>query len=757
MCLAAMDIDLPLNALIPSEKWLNLKLGTSEVQTRLNIAGMSDLSQLQMAIKDSFSKSLSDVDYPFIQLFDEQGNSIHTLDLFRNLPGNYFEEKGPSLLIRVAASSNRIISDLCVAPLPVKRSKSDEIFFSSQNINLNKPADCAKYVVYLFEKKVDVTRLPNGAAFKDNCLEYRLDCRYTSYIPDNADNVKLLIAVSGAGKTRTMLEILYKNFGYYFTSDSSQGDFGSKDMRRCHTLCDIYKDRAEHFIQLLYFVRVVICNHLKNLGFSEPSQLLLAQLHPIAFFGEDVFLSIFNLLFMDPDFSPHLHFLTDVHVSSLTVIDEIQKTVKSEEVHRLDGSSNDRPFFSPLVRFSKELICCTTFLLTGTGINFELFKNLMESSTMKLDQKRSYQIDSPFAPLSKSEVVKYAKNFLEGHRVDQMDMILETISNFTLCHGRPRFIAYILERYIKERDIELVIGGFVENISNVNSQLFPLRFFKDDFNTNKNPLTRIIAVDTLERLITDGLLDFIISGRLHLNLSNNEAAAAILYGFGFAQVDHGTITGVTINEVAIVECLRPFIPFANLVQTLSHRIATCQKPQMVGYLFEYLVAFALVSNYATIKDRDAIQISQNNIQSYLRYSESNEVYFPDHHCGPDIIYKCSLRKTVYIVQIKFVKEISKQEFVNATATTDPELFYLNRKTQSVLKGYEMRKLGVKENLDALFNNGYTLKRMLVIHTSGIRNFNTEGIELVTEQTCPEFFSNIGNGIWGFLNSVRNNL
>jgi hypothetical protein len=37
------------------------------------------------------------------------------------------------------------------------------------------------------------------------------------YNPDEIDNIKLLLAVSGAGKTRMLFELLYSNFGYYFT------------------------------------------------------------------------------------------------------------------------------------------------------------------------------------------------------------------------------------------------------------------------------------------------------------------------------------------------------------------------------------------------------------------------------------------------------------------------------------------------------------------------------------------------------------
>jgi hypothetical protein len=103
MCLAAMDIDRPLNVLISSEKWLNLKLESSGVKTRINTASMSDLSQLQSAVKERFHKSLADIDLPLVQLFDEKNRLIDDLD---DIPLNYHEKNGPSLLIRIASTGN---------------------------------------------------------------------------------------------------------------------------------------------------------------------------------------------------------------------------------------------------------------------------------------------------------------------------------------------------------------------------------------------------------------------------------------------------------------------------------------------------------------------------------------------------------------------------------------------------------------------------------------------------------------------------
>ena len=77
---------------------------------------------------------------------------------------------------------------------------------------------------------------------------------------------------------------------------------------------------------------------------------------------------------------------------------------------------------------------------------------------------------------------------------------------------------------------------------------------------------------------------------------------------------------------------------------------------------------------------DKIKSSQKFIHSYLGSANQMKVCFPDHMCGQDIIYKFLNTKTVYIVQVKFVKSITKQETANASDTTD-ELFYCKRKLE----------------------------------------------------------------------------
>ena len=628
----------------------------------------------------------------------------------------------------------------------------DEEFIQTNNLNLRKPGDALKYLIYLLEKVVDVPTLPNNASFNDNCLEYRLDRRTTTYILDNVDNVKLVLAVSGAGKTRMLLELLYSIFGYYFTSKSSQGKaFASADLYECQIYCDNHPDDVKLAIHLLYFVRAAVCNYLIEKGFKKSWQILLAQLHPVAFFGVDIFEYLFKALLKEPTFNA----TKIVNPFPFVAIDEIQSCVESSAVHLLPGSTNRRPFFSPLVHYSKMMGIFPHFLLSGTGINFEFVRESMESSVMKDNQLTRYEVVSEFPTLSRKDIENYATQFLQEHQVSEVNYIVSRISALELCHGRPRFVAFILDRYMKSKDIDLSIREFVSEITNVDGQIFPLRFFKRDLDNNTRSLDRHISRDTLGRVILDGLLEVILNGSLRLKVTEDDGAAAIRYGLGFGDVRSGIIKEIEIKEQAVVQCLRYFIPFADIVKSFALKMADCQKPQMVGYLLEYLVSFALVANHSEESVANRIKAWQDSPDLYFKYGDSTQVCFPDHMCGPDIIYKCTTTKTVYIVQVKFLKGISKQEAVNACDTTDPERFYCKRKGDGgELKGFEQRRSQLRESLTHLQRDGYSLQQMLFIHTGRNQTPIKVGALVVTKSSNPDFFIKIGSGVWEFLDSVR---
>ncbi|KAJ3307930.1 hypothetical protein HDV04_002296 [Boothiomyces sp. JEL0838] len=361
-----------------------------------------------------------------------------------------------------------------------------------------------------------------------------------------------------------------------------------------------------------------------------------------------------------------------------------------------------------------------------------------------------------FEPLSEEQIVSYAAQFLQEHQVQDVSNVVSRISSFKLCHGRPRFVAFILDEYMQFKDIEYAINKFAMSLSDVEDDYFPLKFFKRDLDNNKNPLLRVVGDSTLGKIICDALVNAIWLGSVTLSLPNDQSTLPILYGLGYGLVLNNILRTVEISELAVIECLRYFVPFASMIKGFAEKIRTSMEPQTVGYLMEYLVAFALVSQYADVDTSARIKASRKPIFEYLVENASNEVCFPDHMCGPDVVYKCSNTSTVYIVQVKFVESLSKQESVNAFHTTDPDNFYCNRKTGTVLKGYERSKDLLSKALVYLQKNNYKLQRMLIIHSEIAHRYTCPNVVVVTNFTDQNFFSSIGADVWKFLDMVRNN-
>ena len=107
----------------------------------------------------------------------------------------------------------------------------------------------------------------------------------------------VVLGTSGSGKTRTLVELLCKKYGFYFTGLTKENP-GSCDLsmminhllprlRDSLTQNDIY---AIRFCKCLLFARIYILNYLlKNYGKISPYNWALLQLCPIHFFGSDIF------------------------------------------------------------------------------------------------------------------------------------------------------------------------------------------------------------------------------------------------------------------------------------------------------------------------------------------------------------------------------------------------------------------------------------------------------------------------------------
>jgi len=149
------------------------------------------------------------------------------------------------------------LSQLARQPVPQQPQvlTADDKFLAENKLSLGRYKDVIQFLRYKMLKIAPYnSECPYHAEFSNKCLEYRLDQRLTQYNPDNTDDIKVLLAVSGAGKTRLLLELLYSRYGYYFVSKKGQADFGSDDLMLCRQFAEKNPLYTDYYIKLLYFV-----------------------------------------------------------------------------------------------------------------------------------------------------------------------------------------------------------------------------------------------------------------------------------------------------------------------------------------------------------------------------------------------------------------------------------------------------------------------------------------------------------------------
>ncbi|KAI3655310.1 hypothetical protein MP638_000799, partial [Amoeboaphelidium occidentale] len=216
------------------------------------------------------------------------------------------------------------------------RGRSDEAFITDHCIDMNEYDGVKDYIAHRLKKMLggwENLPEPSQLKFRKVCLEFQLEKRLTDYQlahDDEEEGIQVALAVSGAGKTRMMLELLYQRFGYFFVYKSSQPFYFSTDLQVCSNLCNVVANNNEevkNLIQLLFLVRGIICQILIEHGYKEPWQILYAQLHPSEIFGDDAFQTIYSRMY-----EARYGFGVKLKNSfKFAIIDEIQIALKEQE------------------------------------------------------------------------------------------------------------------------------------------------------------------------------------------------------------------------------------------------------------------------------------------------------------------------------------------------------------------------------------------------------------------------------------------
>ncbi|KAJ3353550.1 hypothetical protein HDU83_006628 [Entophlyctis luteolus] len=340
-------------------------------------------------------------------------------------------------------------------------------FLIDNNINLQKAEDLVKYLdhIVLISAKLAEEQLQQLPRFSGS--GYRL-------------------------QQLNIIEII--NYRYYFVADFLVEDFGSGDLTECFVYSAFNPEKAGYFIELLYFVRGFICSFLFDLGYNTPAQILLAQLHPKSFFGCDLFKELYSSLARRTGLEVGIAGVNIKHWFDFVAIHKIQRTLEGEHLFRLPGSKNRRPFFSPLVSYTKCIGRFHKFVVSGTGINFQYLTELLLSGTMKANQATAYDVISDLKPLDKGQAELYIRQMLSDHKIhdDQILEVVDLVCPNPLFLGRGRFVTFMLDSVLKGETVHLAISKFVGRLSQPEKSLFPLKFYVNDIQYGKNSFDKVM-------------------------------------------------------------------------------------------------------------------------------------------------------------------------------------------------------------------------------------------------------------------------
>ena len=592
---------------------------------------------------------------------------------------------------------------------------------------------------------------PRRATFRSNRLEEHLDVSITGAFSDQLieNKINVLLAPSGAGKTRSILEFLYRNFGYYFVA-SADGGLGSNDMKLCMWHSLRHADDVRDCVSLVFVIRAAVCQYLQSKGFSTAADILLSQMYPKDVFdGLDVFHELFSKL-VHIIIRGGLTVNGDVTCFDTVVIDEIQVSLKTDHKFTLTpGSTSKRPFFSPLIYFAATTLShmCKKFIIAGTGIDYSTLKECISSATLKNSSLMIHHLRH-LRPLDATGVSDYVKKVLawNGCDLSECDKVVKKLSSFTLCHGRGRFVASILDTYfLNGRKLNSALLVFESRLRDITSASFPLRFLRDE--VLQKSWSRSFGKKTLLGVACQILSSMIMGGRTKLALYD-DTAEAVNFGIGFPVTDVESPRFIELEEEAVVYCLRFLVPIEEVITSIMENMSECPNPQMAGYFFEYFVSYFLVGwamkRSGASEDRiknvlRELQSWTGSISSFLEGNSSEQtisVCFPDSKCGPDIIYVYG--GVVYIVQVKFVKGLYYKGRMDAVRTTIPDHFYTKKDdTSQVLEGYESERAKCLRALQQRTCQGVVIVQSQVNASAGF-----DGAIVISRSSMPKFFSRI---------------
>jgi hypothetical protein len=467
-------------------------------------------------------------------------------------------------------------------------------------------------------------KINEDARFKETCLEHKLCNPLTPQIENGS--LQLLVAVSGAGKTRRIYEYLYSNPGIFFTT-KKQGNGGSADFEKCisYTIKEFSnkpdkKESYSQYFNLLFWARVMILEYMvETLKFKNP-MLLLAQIHPDLVFSTDIFVEVFED-FVQKYYDPPLSIPSEVF-NGKVFVDEIQASLDSE-CGSFIFNSEPRRVFSPLLKSLLIYFGYQNLILSGTGISFQILKEHITSSTFK---SSPYTLVTNFKPMNKDQVYNYSLTILreigkkEEEDATQIAKILS--ENPLVVGGRARFTVFFLDLIMRGKSVEESVLEFFSILRDTRHLNFPIR----NWESKKSV---IIRNETYFALIKKALINILMGKEPKIYVSDDDLAEMLNMGIGFSEKSLGE-SFVVLKEFAVVNALFSLYTESEIAHSFLDTFHSLND-SCAGFHFEYLVMLKYLYDYKEL----SFAVHRGPLYGRLDEFEKKDfvAFFPDNFAG----------------------------------------------------------------------------------------------------------------------------
>lgn len=536
------------------------------------------------------------------------------------------------------------------------------------------------------------------------------------------NEINFILGPPGTGKTRFLTKLLYEKLGYFFTF-AGNGDFGSQDLKLCMKFMKMYPNDAHFCLNLLYYVRALVCKELINLKYSTPREILLAQLHPKRFFQYDIFAALYANIFTQHRWSV----IPQIEYFDIVCFDDAQVSTPEDENGKIDCVG-----FSNFVSKACDLFKWSLFFISG---NFIHLKTVLLKRVQLDGFTKNYNYFTLYLEQEHIDYKNYCEKILSDRDFSQSEIqtFLEKIKKTRLCKGRPSYVNFFLENLLKGQSFDKILLRFYKSRIVPGSRDFLLNKMYSDMKAGHPDLK--IGTTFFESVCTS-MAHFCLSLNTDFEISG-QYDRLIKYHLEFVHFSDTHII-FSISELVMFKCLRNIIPILDVAIKIHSRLHICQKKKGRKFAVEYLGAFGIANKYFN-GDRLLLKNLQSfagSFKNYLIHGKENEILFPDNLCGPNIVYKYG--NVLEIIRIENFGHDDNMGY----HTSDPALFYCCEKSGEVFNCMK----GRKKTLDELLKN-YSIQRSFF----GISTDETIGDEtLISKANFPEFFGYLGMETWDLL-------